>query len=100
MPGRSNNGGRTELVAAAAAQREDSGSIVSGSGAGVNGAVVVPLPLLVDRRQAAKLLNVSVGKLDELIRRGELRPVRIGRRVTVAIDELRAFVALRTGGAA
>jgi len=94
----SNERGRTELAAAVTAHVEDSASIVSGSAVGVNG-VAVPL-LLVDARRAARLLSVSAGTVRNLMARGELRPVRVGRRVLFSVEELRRFIASRTGGAA
>ena len=101
MTGRSSNErGRTELAAAVAAHTEDSNSIVSAPGGGVNGDAAAVLPLLVDVRQAAKMMNISAGTVRNLVLRGELRPTRIGRRVLFAVEELRRFIALRTEGAA
>ena len=51
---------------------------------------VAPL-LVVDVRQAARMLAVSSGSIRNLISRGVLRPVRIGRRVLIAVAELKRF---------
>jgi len=80
-----------------AARANDTVSIVRGSGVSVNGDAVAVLPLLVDVRQAAKLMNISAGTVRNLVLRGELRPVRLGRRVLFSVEELRRFIALRTG---
>ncbi len=42
-------------------------------------------PLLVNRERAAGLLSIGVGQVDKLIRSGELRSKRIGRRVLVPL---------------
>ena len=49
-------------------------------------------PLVLDRNEAAKALRISIRKLDYLIERGELTPVRIDGRVLVAWAELQRFV--------
>jgi excisionase family DNA binding protein len=56
-------------------------------------------PLLVTATEAATILGVGRTKLYELINRGELRPVHIGRSLRVPVAELERFVdALRAGG--
>ena len=54
-------------------------------------------PLLVDARQAGRLLGVSSGSIRNLISRGVLRPVRIGRRLLIATSELERFIKARMG---
>jgi excisionase family DNA binding protein len=45
--------------------------------------------LLYSRNDAARGLSISIRKLEELIRSGQVQVVRIGRRVLIAHDELR-----------
>ena len=47
--------------------------------------------LLFDRRSAAAALSVSIRTLDYFIARGELRTVRVGRKVLVPARELKQF---------
>lgn len=49
------------------------------------------LNLLLDRREAANQLGISLRKLDELIARKELPVRRIGRRVLVPRHSLEQF---------
>jgi len=51
-------------------------------------------PALLTRGEAARFLALSERSIDELCRRGELRPIRIPglRRVAFAVDDLRALV--------
>lgn len=51
-----------------------------------------PAPLLVDRREAARLLGVSPNTVSNLQQRGALRPVRIGARVLFDVADLRHFI--------
>jgi excisionase family DNA binding protein len=44
--------------------------------------------------EAAELLGISKWTVRAYIREGKLRPVRLGRRVLVAEEELERFVAL------
>lgn len=44
--------------------------------------------LLLPRTEAAHTLSISLGKLEDLIRSGQLDVVRIGRRVLVSRDAL------------
>jgi hypothetical protein len=54
-------------------------------------AVSLP-PLVLDRNEAAGALRISTRKLDYLIERGSISPVRIDGRVLVAWAELLRFV--------
>jgi len=49
-------------------------------------------PLLVSVEEAAGLLGIGRTTLYELIRRGDVRPIRIGRCVRIPQLELEAFV--------
>jgi len=53
-------------------------------------------PLVLDRRESAAALRVSIRKLDSLIQRGELTATRIDGRVVVAWTELLRFVKSRS----
>jgi len=48
-------------------------------------------PLLVGRKQAAKMLGISVRALDYLVAGRKLTTRRIGSRVLIAVSELRRF---------
>ena len=48
--------------------------------------------LLVTRKEAAKMLSISVDKLDDLRKNHKLRCIYIGVRCYYSTDELRAFV--------
>ena len=50
------------------------------------------VPLLVTAQEAADVLGVGRTKLYELINRGELRPVHIGRSLRLPVAELERFV--------
>lgn len=50
-------------------------------------------PLLVDAKQAARLLGIGRTMLYELIKTGALTPVHIGRCVRFSVSELERFVA-------
>ena len=50
-------------------------------------------PRLVSRREAAGHLGVGFRQLDELIRDGVLRAIRIGRFVKIPTAELDRFIA-------
>ena len=56
-----------------------------------------PTPLLVDRREAARLLGVSPGTIDNLRTRGELPSVKIAARRLFDVADLRRFVEARKG---
>lgn len=49
-------------------------------------------PLVLNRREAAEALRISVRQLDSLIRRRLIRATRIDARVVVAWAELLRFV--------
>jgi excisionase family DNA binding protein len=51
--------------------------------------------LLLDRRQAAEALSISVSLIDLLVKRGDLVPCRIGRSVRFSMETLRGFVRQR-----
>ena len=53
---------------------------------------LVVRPLLVSVDQAAGLLGIGRTTLYELIRRGDVRPIRIGRCVRIPQRELEAYV--------
>ena len=53
--------------------------------------------LLVDTREAARLLNISTRTLWTLTARGELPSVRIGRRVLYRVETLREFTQRQEG---
>jgi hypothetical protein len=54
-----------------------------------------PVPLLVDRRETARLLGVCPNTVSNLQQRGELVPVRIGVRVLFDRRDLIAFIDAR-----
>jgi len=47
--------------------------------------------ILVSKREAARLLGISVTSLDYLIRQRELSIRRLGRRTLVSTESLRAY---------
>lgn len=49
-------------------------------------------PLLVSVEEAAGLLGIGRTTVYEMIRRGDVRPIRIGRCVRIPQRELEAFV--------
>lgn len=50
-------------------------------------------PLLLDTRDAAKLLACSAGHVRNLIQRGELTPIRVGKLLRFSVADLQAFIA-------
>ena len=50
------------------------------------------VPLLVDRREAGRLLGVSPGTIDNLRTRGELPSVKIAKRRLFDVADLRALI--------
>lgn len=52
-------------------------------------------PLLVDRREAGRLLSVSPGTIDNLRTRGELPSVKIAARRLFDVDDLRRYIDAR-----
>jgi Helix-turn-helix domain len=57
--------------------------------------VNAPAPLLVDRREAGRLLGVSPGTIDNLRTRGELPSVKIAARRLFDVADLRRYVESR-----
>lgn len=53
--------------------------------------VTTPPPIAVGLEQGASLLGVSPDALEEQVRAGKLRTLRIGRRRLVRLDSLNAF---------
>jgi excisionase family DNA binding protein len=49
-------------------------------------------PLLVDRREAARLLGICERTIDTLAKRRELSSVRIGRRVLFPLNGLHRYI--------
>lgn len=49
-------------------------------------------PLLVDVQQAAKMVGIGRSKLYELVRKGQIPVVHIGRSVRVPVSALHDFV--------
>lgn len=56
-------------------------------------------PLLLSMRETAHMLSVCTNTIGNLIRRGELVPVRIGARVLFDRRDLLAFIEARKGTA-
>jgi hypothetical protein len=54
-------------------------------------------PMLVDRREAGRLLGVSPGTIDNLRLRGELPSVKVRARRLFDVLDLRGFVEARKG---
>ena len=54
-------------------------------------------PLLVDRREAGRLLSVSPGTIDNLRTRGELPSVKIAARRLFDVADLRRYIDARKG---
>lgn len=54
-------------------------------------------PILVDRREAARLLGVSPGTIDNLRTRGELPSVKIAARRLFDVADLYRFIESRKG---
>lgn len=54
-----------------------------------------PTPLLVTVPQAARMLAISRSLVYELIWKGELKPVHIGRSARFTVTELERFIAER-----
>jgi excisionase family DNA binding protein len=53
-------------------------------------------PLVLDRKESAEVLRISLRSLDYLLERGELRATRIGGRVLISWSELNRFVRGKT----
>lgn len=56
---------------------------------------MTPAPLLIDRREAARLLGVSPGTIDNLRTRGELPSVKIAARRLFDAADLRRLIDAR-----
>lgn len=56
-----------------------------------------PAPLLVDRREAGRLLGVSPGTIDNLRTRGELPSVKVLSRRLFDVADLRRYIETRKG---
>jgi len=56
---------------------------------------ITTTPLLVDRREAGRLLGVSPGTIDNLRTRGELPSVKIAARRLFDVGDLRRFIEAR-----
>lgn len=56
-----------------------------------------PAPLLVDRREAGRLLGVSPGTIDNLRTRGELPSVKIAARRLFDVADLVRYIEARKG---
>lgn len=54
-------------------------------------------PLLVDRREAGRLLGVSPGTIDNLRTRGELPSVKLLSRRLFDVADLRRYIETRKG---
>lgn len=50
------------------------------------------MTIALERKQAASALTVSLRTLDELVRTGEIRVCRVGRRVIVPVSALEEFL--------
>lgn len=57
----------------------------------------MPAPLLVDRREAGRLLGVSPGTIDNLRTRGELPSVKLLARRLFDVADLRRYIEARKG---
>lgn len=52
-----------------------------------------PEPLLVNARQAGRMLSVCERTIFNLVARGELRAIHIGKSVRFAVEDLKAWIA-------
>jgi excisionase family DNA binding protein len=55
------------------------------------------MPRLFDRKETARLLSVSVATVKKLASRGELKSVKIGRRVLHAESAIQEFIESHEG---
>jgi excisionase family DNA binding protein len=60
------------------------------------GSEVPPRPLLLDSCAVAELLDLGRTKVFQMMARGELPVIRIGRSVRVPLSELESWIANRT----
>ena len=58
--------------------------------------ILIVCNLLYDRDEAAKMLSISVRKLDQLVARGDLKPRRIDDCVRFCISDLIRFASLNS----
>jgi len=58
---------------------------------------VTPEIMLVDRREAARLLGVSPGTIDNLRTRGELQSIKLGARRLFDVADLRKLIQVCKG---
>ena len=58
---------------------------------------VMPEPMLIDRREAARLLGVSHGTIDNLRTRGELQSIKLGARRLFDVADLRKLIQVCKG---
>jgi excisionase family DNA binding protein len=49
-------------------------------------------PILLSRKQTARMLNISERKLDLLIRDGSLQGMRVGKYVHIELASVEAFI--------
>lgn len=56
------------------------------------------IPMLIDRREAARLLGVSPGTIENLRLRGELPSVKILTRRLFVVADIRAFIEAKKTG--
>lgn len=56
-----------------------------------------PPPLLVDRLETARLLNVSPGTVTNLIARGDLRSIKLGARRLIDRADILEMIAAKKG---
>lgn len=56
-----------------------------------------PPPLLIDRLEAARLLGVSPGTIDNLRNRGELPSLKIGARRLFDVADIHRFIEAKKG---
>jgi excisionase family DNA binding protein len=52
---------------------------------------MVAAPILLSKKESARLLGISVGMLDKLTRQGKIEPVYLGRRVLFRRDSIEAL---------
>lgn len=67
------------------------------AGGGTKHETLTLAPLLVDRREAGRLLGVSPGTIDNLRTRGELPSVKLLSRRLFALADLRRYIEARKG---
>ena len=60
----------------------------------------VVMPLALRRKQAARALNLSERRLDQLVAEGAIPHFRCGRAVLFPVDRLQEWIAARTVGVA